>query len=219
MFAGLIFTTGMLLITGQSQAGILYTSSGIASPTNLVDFSTPSLASNTVVTGQYTAQGLTFAALGPGAVTANGCGVGAFDGESGFAGEYINTFGPGCVTNAVDDSFSMMFGTVVTQASFALRSYRGNGSNTFTVLNNGSVVDTFVHNAATDQPFSDFLIYGYLNITGFEFDEIQFSEASSASSGGYFIVDTVAWNAVPEPASLAIFGTICLVACGRRRNS
>ena len=34
-----------------------------------------------------------------------------------------------------------------------------------------------------------------------------------------FGIDDVTFNQVPEPASLAIFGTICLVACGRRRKS
>ena len=38
-------------------------------------------------------------------------------------------------------------------------------------------------------------------------------------SGDGFVRFEFSVNAVPEPASLAIFGTICLVACGRRRKS
>jgi hypothetical protein len=184
----------------SANASAVLSGSGLATYDQLVTFSEPSLASNTVVSNQYAAKGLTFSALSGGAVRANSCWVGAFDGDVGMSGDTLNTYGPGCYTNGVNDAFSMKFASDVSAASFSLISYSSGIGNTIAAFNNGVSVAQYAFGAYSENS-------GYMNFSGVVFDELRFTEGGG--NNNYFIFDNVAYvnaNAVPEPASLALFG-------------
>lgn len=185
--------------SASANASAVLSGSGLATYDRLVTFSEPSLARNTVVSNQYAAQGLTFSALSGGAVRANSCGVGSFNGQSGMSGDTLNTFGPNCTTNGVNDAFSMKFAGDVSAVSFSLRSYSAGLANAIAAYDDGVLVEKYV--------LSNSFVYSYMRFSNTVFDELRFTEGTGAHS--YFIFDNVAYvnaNVVPEPASLALFG-------------
>jgi hypothetical protein len=184
-----------------AHASIFATATGLSTYDGLVTFSNPSLASSTVVTNQYAAQGITFAGTNGGAIRANGCGVGSWNGYIGLSGDTLGTFGPTCSTNSVNDSFSMKFAGPVSAASFGLYMDDANTSFQFSSLLNGVIVDTVTHATLGPQVYST-----YLTFSDTTFDEIRFHENGS-QFGSYIFLDNVAFQnaAVPEPASIALF--------------
>ena len=101
------------------------------------------LADNTVLANQFAAEGIVFS----GTARANGCGTTPNTGWSvyGMAGQnYVNTFGPGCTTNAVVESLSMKFSSDLSR--FALDIYsatRGSESDLVQLFNDGNLVASF----------------------------------------------------------------------------
>jgi hypothetical protein len=189
-----------------AQATIVQSSTLSANYGNLVNFSTPALAVNTVVTNQFAAQGITFSALGGGALRFSSCGVGSYGG-AGFSGGYLNSYGSGCSANTSNDSFSMKFANDVSAASMSF--YSSTLSNSVQAFNNNLLVSKFTPTTGG---------FTYLNASNMIFDELRFVEGGGYS---YFILDNVAFvnaSAVPEPASLALFGLGLAGLAGLRRQ-
>ncbi|MDL2356413.1 MAG: PEP-CTERM sorting domain-containing protein [Pseudomonadota bacterium] len=180
-------------ISPLAGATVIASSSGLASFTKSVNFSAPALAANTTVTNQFSASGLTFSALSGGGIRANSCGTGFWNSYTGFAGDFLNTYGPNCSTNASIDAFSMKFAYDVSAASFGLYTY---GTNTIKAYNDGVLVEQYT--AANTRSF--------LTFSNVVFDELRFNEGGASN---YFVLDNVAYqkaNVVPEPGALALFG-------------
>jgi len=191
------------------------------------------IANNTLVTNQFQAAGLTFS----GTVRANGCGYGAWN-YYGMQNNYLNTFGPDCVANTLNDSFAIKFdqtlsklamdafhtdnsqiatldlylkGKLVTSFSMPTLAYEGLGKDS-TTLRDGR----YFTNTAVDRT-------GILQIGGARFDEIRFTENWDRNHYGYLFFDNLRFDAapadVPEPAGLGLFalGLAGLGALRRRR--
>jgi hypothetical protein len=204
---------------GAAQATVIVNNTGLTAYDTLVNFSTPSLGSNAVVTNQFA--GLTFTPTAGGAVHTSSCGVGVYS-TAAINGDYLNTYGPGCVANQTDDSFSMKFTGAVSAASFGFYSYRDgiSNTNTFQALLNGAVVETFLHNVAYDGG-SAVIEFKFLEFSNVTFDEIRFTEGNPQGFA-YMFMDNVAWrNAsnVPEPAGFALLALgFAGLGLGRRRR-
>lgn len=100
-----------------AQASIVGTASGLSTFDTYIDFSSPTLANDTVVSNQFA--GLTIAPLAGGQVRYDSCGAGNLAAFAGGTQNYIDNYGPGCATNTTDDSFSIKFSNNLQALSFA----------------------------------------------------------------------------------------------------
>lgn len=207
-----------LAVPAVSHAGTidLMAASGLTTPDVLVDFNA-GLAPDTVVTTQFAGQGLTFSP----SVRANSCDAGwpAY-GVNWDNDEYLNTYGPGCVENTTDDSFSILFSNDVSAVSF----------NSFI---NGSVGSGMMVEALLNGVVQESLLHTTINWTGdnggtagialftdMVFDEIRFTELDfrnwvAIDNLGYVLAND---NSVPAPGALALLGLGMLALAARRKR-
>lgn len=200
--------------------------------------STGTLADNTVLTNQFAAQGIVFS----GTARANGCGPTPNTGWSqfGMAGQnYVNTFGPSCSTNNVQDTLSMKFNSDLSRLAFDAYSYQsGYADSLVQLFDDGFLVASYTLGSVG---FNDLALnaqktagsryyyntdntrYGTLvfDANGSKFDELRFVEsATGAGNGDYVFLDNVRFdtaNSVPEPTALALTA-VALAACARVRR-
>lgn len=190
---------------------------------------------NTLVSGQFAAQGLHFA----GTLLANQCGhdYGPYR-AVGMAGNYLSTQGPGCGGNATLDWFSMKLDAAVSVASLNVFMLNHSGAERFELYRNGAQVATWLVNeiAYAGVGFGTLVsidgrtyinrstqIAGVLTFDGQgqAFDEIRYSE-SAARPGTRLVIDELRYrqaNQVSEPGALAVTALALVgVALSTRRR-
>lgn len=177
---------------------------GVASPTQTIDFSEIVLAQNSVVTNQYAGLGITFS---PNVY---------YDPQTGFGlpandiGNFTFLTEPGFV-NPVTFTFS----TPLTSAAFAM--VADSTPYLFQASLNGTVVDSFVATVGESGP--DY----YYGFTNDDFNQITITQ-QGAGSGPYWLASNIefgspASSATPEPSSLLLMATgfACLAGLAYRK--
>ncbi|HET9270222.1 MAG TPA: PEP-CTERM sorting domain-containing protein [Vicinamibacterales bacterium] len=187
-------------VVTRVDAAPIINNTGVASPDVTITFSEHVFATETLITNQYADLGIEFAA-----------GLYYDVQPDFFPDHFLANF---TFQGAQSNPESITFTAPVTAAALALQS--NPGTTTFTALLNGVVVESF--STGTTLSFlpdlshaSDF--YGF---SGILFDELEIE-----NDIGFFQIDNVQYTAVPEPASLLLFGTglAALTARRARRTS
>jgi len=190
----------ILIIAGPAHATFFNNSTGLASPTQTVDFSEHTFADDTPITTQFSDVGLTFA---PNLYYENTFAPGVPNSTAPDLTNFIPSNGSG-LTNP----FSIFFSSPVTSAALVL----GTNPNTtmFTAFLGGVMVDSGSAPSSLGNP-NDF--YGF---TGVTFDQITVS----VGGDGFAVLDTVQTVPVPEPSQWILFvaGAGILVAFVRGRR-
>jgi hypothetical protein len=182
--AGSLVALSLLLSSGYAHAMFINdAATGLSSPVTTLNFTSPSLADNTVVTNQFA--GVTFS---PNVF---------FRPESGF-GITPNTLGN--FTFATEPAFvnpvTLTFSTALTGAAFQMAA--DNTPYTFTALLNGTPVDT---GTATVTGTA-----GFFGFSGDSFNQLVITE-SGLGGGPYWVIGNLELgvaSAVPEPSTWAM---------------
>lgn len=186
-----------------NAAGIVASSTGIASPATTITFDEVPLSQNVPVTNEFASLGVSF--INGSAWFSPQTGLGNVQGND--VGNFTSTgnpsFGP----------LTLAFTWQQTSAAFAMAS--NSSQYLFEALNGNTVVDSF-QSAVPAYSFND-----YFGFTGVSFNSIRITNLSS----DYYLIDSVQLgstsNGVPEPATWAmmIFGFGLAGASLRRRRA
>lgn len=192
-------------------AGPLTTDSGFGAGSTTVMFDeVPWLATGDVVSGQFSAYGVTFDGKFRASSTS-----GPYCSIPNFHGRYLDNF-TGGTTASVGDIYDIIFSNDVSQAGAYFEFNPGAQAATFYALLNGSVVESFSYN--NDSCCNSAAFLGFSGVT---FDTLRFR----MGTGVGFIMDTVkfypgAQQEVPEPAALGLLGFGLLgIGAARRREA
>ena len=193
----------VIMVAAGAQAAPLTTNAGFVATDTTISFSEVALASGTAVTNQFA--GVTFATNGPGKFY---IGNGSYTNATNVSGAYLDSFSGGNRATIYD----IIFGADVTAAG-AFWEFNAPSSATFTALNNGVAVESYVYsntNCCNSAEFRGF--------QGLTFDTLRVSNITGVD----FYMDKLSFTAadVPEPAGVALFGIAALgLALARRRKA
>jgi hypothetical protein len=196
VFVGSFVALSLLLSSGHAHATFINdAATGLASPASTINFTSPALAADTVVTNQFA--GVTFS---PNVF---------FSPQSGF-GITPNTLGNFTFPTqpAFVNPVTLTFSTALTGAAFQMAADVTPYS--FTALLGGTTVDS---GSATVTG-----VAGFFGFTGDTFDQLVITE-TGAGGGPYWLIGNLELgaSAVPEPGTLALFG-LGLTALGLLRR-
>lgn len=191
------------IFASAAQATPLLTNANFGSGATVVTFSEVSLASGTAVTNQFASYGLTFASNGsPFAI-----GSGAYASAAPVDASYLDSFSGGGTASAYD----IVFSNDVTAAG-AFWEFNSPSTATFTAMNSGVAVESFVYSNASCCYSAEFI-----GFSGISFDTLRVSNIT----GTHFYMDAVTFEgaSVPEPTGVALLGIAALgLAATRRRK-
>ena len=191
----------MCLTTSHASAiAVIDQNTGLIDPDAVVDFGFELFPTNTVITDQFAAQGVTF-----------GSNYRYLSTNPGFGGAAV-ILGHLGSANAALQPGPIFFASDVTDAIFSWRT--NTGTTTFEAYLNGNLVETFM--AASDGAFNPRKFHGF---SGIVFDEIRLEvDAGNAA----FSLDTLQYNVseIPLPPALPLFlaALSALVLHGWRRR-
>jgi hypothetical protein len=175
----------LLATVSVSATPIIDRANGLASPDVLLDFGSDLFPIGTVITNQFASDGIVFGSNYVYSTT-------PANAPSAAAG----LIGP---ADGFSPTGSIFFSNDVSSAVFSWRT--NNGSTTFDAFNDGSLVETFTAPSNASVPVVSGKFYGF---EGIIFDEIRISIAAVNES---FSLDNLQYiSAVPEPATLGLFG-------------
>ncbi len=216
-----------LTLSGTMHAAILTTSSstglgtvGITPYYSLSFDNAPGLSTNSSITNQFAAAGVSFSnsASGPSSANAAYYDGNAGGGGCGFANESVD-----CITNFTTSSgnlviapsplFSILFSTPQTYAAFAIvTDPNGQNNTTITAYRNNVIVDSSTFTTSTTNP---------LNFVGFYGESTPFDRILITTTGSHLLmIDNLQVSAVPEPGTVGMFsaGILGITALLRRRR-
>lgn len=185
-------------VASANAAIISDSSTGLLSPDITIDFGVGLYADNTVITNQFSTQGITFD--GPSTRYLGSVNQGSYSVDGAVAG--LNG-------DNLAEPDSMLFSSDVTDVAFTFKSNPSN--TTFTAYLDGVEQESFVAYTAYSGEGSN-VYYGFTDIL---LDEISYS---ISYKNNYFVLDNLQFNTkvVPAPAALSIFG-LGLMGLGLRR--
>jgi hypothetical protein len=185
-------------VASANAAIISDSSTGLLSPDITIDFGVGLYADNTVITNQFSTQGITFD--GPSTRYLGSVNQGSYSVDGAVAG--LNG-------DNLAEPDSMLFSSDTTDVAFTFKSNPSN--TTFTAYLDGVEQESFVAYTAYSGEGSN-VYYGFTDIL---LDEISYS---ISYKNNYFVLDNLQFNTkvVPAPAALSIFG-LGLMGLGLRR--
>jgi hypothetical protein len=191
----LALVTGGLLAAVHVEAQLAYfqNTTGLISPADTITFSEVTPAPNTVITTQYQPYGVTFSPNVYYAPIYNqNFGTPNID-PTASVGNFIQ-FEPTLPT------FSILFNTAVTSASFAVLSQPGTFQ--ITPYLNGVALDTAqIFTGGLAASFTNNFV-GVAGLSGIKFNQLLISNVNTSDHA--FVFDNLSFNPVPEPTSTSL---------------